>query len=69
MARLKNQVLSVRTSEEVKSLLRLAADKEHRSLSSMMEHMVYDYAQRNGIVEEASISPHIRKKSTDDKIS
>jgi uncharacterized protein (DUF1778 family) len=42
-------VLSLRTSEEVKALLRAAAEKEHRSLSSMLEHMVYAYAERLGI--------------------
>ena len=49
MPRNKTKVLSVRTSDQVNALLRLAADKEHRSISSMIEHMVYEYTQRYGI--------------------
>lgn len=50
MPRLKTQVLSLRTTEEVKNLLRASASKEHRSLSSMLEHVVYDYAERHALL-------------------
>lgn len=64
MPRIKTQVLSLRTSDEVKDLLRVAANKEHRSLSSMIEHMVYDYAQRYDIAPMAAPNTIKQKKNT-----
>jgi len=37
MSRLKNETLSIRTSMKIKQLLRLAAEREHRSVASMIE--------------------------------
>jgi hypothetical protein len=36
----KNETLSIRTSTDIKQLLREAAEKEHRSIASMMEVLV-----------------------------
>lgn len=47
MARTKDETLSIRTSAEVKELLRLAAEREHRSVASMMEVLVLAYAQQH----------------------
>lgn len=47
MAGLKDETLSIRTSAEVKALLKLAAEREHRSAASMMEVLILEYAQRN----------------------
>lgn len=47
MARLKDETLSIRTSAEVKALLRMAAEREHRSVASMMEVLVLAYAQQH----------------------
>lgn len=47
MPRIKDEILSIRTTSEVKHLLRLAADRERRSVASMIEVMVLDYAQRH----------------------
>ena len=47
MPRTKDEILSIRTTSEVKHLLRMAADREHRSVASMIEVMVFDYAQRH----------------------
>ena len=44
MPRAKNETLTLRTTAEIKSLLRQAADREHRSLASMVEVLVLDYA-------------------------
>ncbi|WP_291511140.1 hypothetical protein [Acidithiobacillus sp.] len=44
MSRLKNETLSIRTSAEIKQLLRLAADRERRSVASMIEILVLEYA-------------------------
>lgn len=47
MSRLKDETLSIRTSAEVKQLLKLAAERERRSLASMLEVLILDYADRN----------------------
>lgn len=49
MARTKNEVLTIRTTSEVKALLKLAAEREHRSAASMIEVLVLDYSERNGV--------------------
>jgi hypothetical protein len=49
MARTKNEVLTIRTTAEVKALLKLAAERERRSAASMVEVLVLDYCGRNGI--------------------
>lgn len=46
MPRQKNETLTIRTTAEVKDLLRQAADREHRSLASMIEILVRDYAKK-----------------------
>lgn len=45
MAGLKDETLSIRTSAEVKALLKMAAEREHRSVASMVEVLVLAYAQ------------------------
>ncbi len=49
MARTKNEVLTIRTTAEVKALLKLAAERERRSAASMVEVLVLDYCGRKGI--------------------
>lgn len=49
MTRLKNETLSIRTSSEIKELLRKAAKREHRSAASMIEALVLEYAREHGI--------------------
>lgn len=46
MPRQKNETLTIRTSAEIKDLLRQAAEREHRSLASMIEVLVMDYAKK-----------------------
>lgn len=50
MARTKNEVLTIRTTAEVKALLKLAAQRERRSSASMIEVLVLDYAKAHGLV-------------------
>lgn len=45
MTGLKDQTLSIRTSSEVKELLKQAAEREHRSVASMIEVLVLEYAE------------------------
>jgi len=50
MKRLKDETLSIRTSAEVKQLLRIAAEKERRSIASMVEVLILTYAHEHGLV-------------------
>lgn len=49
MKRPKDETLSIRTSADIKQLLRMAAEKEHRSIASMMEVLILNYAQAHGL--------------------
>lgn len=42
-------------------MLRAAAEKEHRSVASMIEVLVMDYAQKNGIFPNQSVVPANKK--------
>uniref|UniRef100_UPI001F11B1B6 hypothetical protein n=1 Tax=Pseudomonas viridiflava TaxID=33069 RepID=UPI001F11B1B6 len=54
MKRLKNETLSIRTSTDIKQLLRMAAEKEHRSIASMMEVLILSYAEQHGLKVNAA---------------
>ncbi|EOI1360389.1 MULTISPECIES: hypothetical protein [Klebsiella/Raoultella group] len=54
MTRLKDETLSIRTSADIKQLLRLAADRERRSVASMIEILIVNYAKTHGITPEQS---------------
>lgn len=47
MARNKSETLSIRTTGEIKDLIRQAADHERRSVASMIEILILDYAKKN----------------------
>ena len=49
MRQLKTETLSIRTSPDIKQLLKLAAAREHRSVASMVEVLVLAYAQAQGL--------------------
>ena len=49
MSRLKDETLSIRTSAEIKQLLRLAAERERRSVASMIEILVLEYARAHDL--------------------
>ena len=50
----KDETLSIRTSTEIKQLARQAAEREHRSVASMIEVLVLAYAQQHGLSSNAS---------------
>ena len=60
MSRQKNETLTIRTTAEIKDLLRQAADREHRSLASMIEVLVMDYAKK------AKLQPSAPAQSTEE---
>ena len=45
----KTEQLSLRMSPRAKKLLRVAAVKEHRSASNMVEHLVLEYCEQHSI--------------------
>ena len=49
MPRAKNEVLTIRTTTEVKALLKLAAEQERRSVASMVEVLILAYAKEHGL--------------------
>lgn len=49
MSRLKDETLSIRTSAEIKQLLRMAAERERRSVASMIEILVLEYARAHDL--------------------
>ncbi|WP_175889687.1 hypothetical protein [Burkholderia cepacia] len=49
MSRLKAETVSIRTSNDVKQLLKMAADREHRSVASMIEVLILNYAHLHGL--------------------
>lgn len=49
MSRLKAETLSIRTTTEIKELIRLSALHERRSIVSMIEILVLEYAKTHGI--------------------
>ena len=51
MKQLKNETLTIRTSTEIKDLLRLAAERERRSAASMIESLILEYAREQGITQ------------------
>lgn len=60
MPRNKCETLSIRTTAEIKDLIRQAAEREHRSVASMMEILVLSHAEQVGL--KASAKPKKSKK-------
>lgn len=56
MARTKTEVLTIRTTEAIKVLLKAAADREHRSVTSMLEVLVMDHAERTGVPSPTTVA-------------
>lgn len=49
MATAKTTTLTFRIEPELKEALRTAAQNEHRSIANMVEVLIRDYCERNGI--------------------
>ena len=45
MSRRKDETLSIRTTAEIKRLLRLSAERERRSVASMIEILILEHAK------------------------
>jgi hypothetical protein len=60
LSRVKDVTLSIRTSSEIRQLLRLAAEREHRSSASMIEVLVLEYAREHKL---QLVNPENRSKA------
>jgi uncharacterized protein (DUF1778 family) len=61
MSLLKDETLSIRTSLEIKQLVRMAAERERRSVSSMIEILVLDYARQHNLQLTSSATVKTKK--------
>jgi len=57
MSRMKDETLSIRTSAEIKNLMRLAAERERRSVASMIEILVLEYARKHDLMPNHQCAP------------
>lgn len=58
----KTETLNLRVSPELKQLVRLAAERERRTIANFIEVLVFEHCQRFGIsvVEELTKQPSSR---------
>lgn len=63
MSRLKVETLSIRTSADIKQLLRMAAERERRSVASMIEILVLEYARAHELTNEWHRSDTTKKEA------
>lgn len=47
----KTEQVNMKMSAQAKRLLKLAAEKEHRTMTNMVEYLVYDFCEKRGIVD------------------
>lgn len=66
MKRPKDETLSIRTSADIKQLLRIAAERERRSIASMMEILILTYAEQQGLTVTAQPEEEVKKKKGSD---
>lgn len=62
MKALKDETVSIRTSADIKRLLEQAAEREHRSITSMMEVLILNYAQEHGLITEVCSPSKVNDK-------
>lgn len=55
----RTETLNLRVTSELKELVRMAAEREHRSISNLIEVLVRDYCTKHGVKTEsgASVAP------------
>lgn len=66
MKRPKDETLSIRTSADIKQLLRMAAEREHRSIASMIEVLILAYAEQHRLTVVAQPAEVGNKKKGSD---
>jgi hypothetical protein len=63
MATSKTTTLTFRIEPELKDALREAADREHRSIANMVEVLIRDYCERNGLSISERDDPLVNKET------
>ncbi|MHB1947360.1 MAG: hypothetical protein ACYCQI_04510 [Gammaproteobacteria bacterium] len=58
MARNKKVSISIRTTSEIKELMRLGAERERRSIASMIEALVVNYARQHNLMPVTSTAAY-----------
>ena len=53
----KTTAINLRMAQDVKELLRRAAVKEHRTLSNMLEHLILQHCEREGLSLGTAVRP------------
>ncbi|MER1939339.1 hypothetical protein ABS755_01310 [Castellaniella sp. FW104-16D08] len=64
MSRRKDETLSIRTSADIKHLLRMAAERERRSVASMVEVLVLEYAKQHSLIFDMPLYPQLDEVSS-----
>lgn len=49
----RTETLNLRVTSELKELVRLAAEREHRSISNLIEVLVREYCTKHGVKTES----------------
>ena len=63
METLKTETMSLRVSPQFKAALKRAAERERRSQTNLLEHLVYAYCEQNGIpVKLASLNKKLKSQ-------
>jgi hypothetical protein len=62
----KDETLSIRTSAEIKQLVRQAAEREHRSIASMIEVLVMEHAKKHGLYHDKQSNLQANGSEKDD---
>lgn len=64
MADFKTEQLGLRITPTAKALLREAAARGHRSASNMVEHLIFEYCEKNNIAFVVNNPPTKTGKTT-----
>lgn len=59
----RTETLNLRVTSELKELVRLAAEREHRSISNLIEVLVRDYCAKHRVRSESSVGKAPRKSA------
>ena len=60
---IKSETLNLRVSPAFKQLLKEAANRDRRSMVNMLEVLLMDYCERNGIVPPSQKGPLANKRT------
>lgn len=59
----RTETLNLRVTSELKELVRLAADREHRSISNLIEVLVRDYCSKNDVKVDSNAAKASKKSA------